>query len=138
MTLFQKYILKMCKNKLHFFTGYPVTELFFYADVYLDQRFTQIPHIFVVIFSFLVCQGIIMRNNDTNIQLTISAGLNITVNDTIEGLVCTFRNYKCYIECSFHNFFENDNITHNKIYIRKKNDTNTTVDFDIGKQDVIV
>ncbi|XP_056623592.1 adhesion G-protein coupled receptor G2-like [Triplophysa dalaica] len=71
---------------------------------------------------------------DNTIKLTISAGLNITVTDTIKNLSCEFRNYSCYIECSFHNFFEKENSTTSKeIFVSvKKNDQNNTVDFVIG------
>lgn len=79
-----------------------------------------------------------MRDNGTRIVLTISANLNITVNDTVAGLFCSFRDARCYIECSFHNFFENENFTTSKnMFIRVENDTVTIVNFTIGKQDVI-
>ncbi|KAI7813977.1 putative G-protein coupled receptor 114 [Triplophysa rosa] len=69
------------------------------------------------------------RYNDT-IELSISAELNIIVNDAIKGLSCNFRDYRCYIECSFHNFFENENFTTSKkMFVHVKNDANTTVDF---------
>nr|XP_055070136.1 adhesion G-protein coupled receptor G5-like [Misgurnus anguillicaudatus] len=53
--------------------------------------------------------GTLTLENKTTMRLNLSdsAGLNINVTDIAKRLYCNFRNYSCYIECSFFNVSDN-------------------------------
>lgn len=82
-------------------------------------------------------QATLALTNDT-IETRISFGTehNVTILDTAGQLVCNSNKKSCYIECSSHNLFENVSFTVlEKLELTIINVENTTIDFNISKQD---
>ncbi|XP_056121763.1 uncharacterized protein LOC130100360 [Rhinichthys klamathensis goyatoka] len=79
--------------------------------------------------------NITLANNTRTLEMTISleSGHNITVHDTAKKILCNSTTNSCYIECSFNDFFEDQNFTAPKKFdiCAKKNKNNTRVEFSI-------
>lgn len=86
----------------------------------------------------LSCQGSLTLTNTTNgfeIEISLTSGPDITVNDTAEQLTCNSGKNSCYIECSYRDFTETFT-KKTELGLCVQNQNKTTFEFSIGKQDL--